>query len=202
MVRSFAIIPAAGVGARMGAPKLLMPVGGQAMIDWALAAWSASRVTRTVVVVRPGDDALLARCRRFNVDVVVPSYAPMDMKASVLAAIEHIESAFSPRRSDAWLLAPADMPRLSSQAIDAVLGAYDGAHPMATAPTFGGRRGHPLLMPWSVAAEVARLPPHEGVNALAARLPILEVAWPDDSILHDVDTPADAARIERSAPLT
>lgn len=197
MFRSFAIVPAAGVSARMGAPKLLMPFGGRAMIDWVLTSWTASRVTRTVVVVRPGDEALLGHCREFDLDVVVPTCAPADMKASVVAAIAHIEAAYAPAAFDAWLLAPADMPRLAARAIDAVLGAYDAANPMPVAPAFMSRRGHPLLMPWKVAAQVAHLQPHEGVNALAARTAVREVAWTDATILHDLDTPDDFARLER-----
>jgi molybdenum cofactor cytidylyltransferase len=199
MFRSFAVVPAAGTSARMGAPKLLLPLGGRAIIERVLASWTGSRVTRTVVVVRPGDEALLERCRAMAVDVVVPRRAPADMKASVVAAIEHIESTYSPAAADTWLVAPADMPALASEAIDAVLDAYDVANPTATAPTFEGRRGHPLLMPWGVAADVAALRPDEGVNALARRLPMREVAWADRSILHDVDTPEDIALMVRGA---
>jgi molybdenum cofactor cytidylyltransferase len=61
MFRSFAIVPAAGRSARMGAPKLLLPLGDRPVIDWVLAAWTASRVTRTVVVVRADDAPLLER---------------------------------------------------------------------------------------------------------------------------------------------
>lgn len=177
----------------MGAAKLLLPVGGRTVIERVLASWAASGVTRTVVVVRPGDAALVERCREWDVDVVVPRRAPVDMKASVMAAIAHIGAAYAPAATDAWLLAPADMPGLSARAIDVVLAAYDAAHPTAVALAFEGRRGHPLLLPWKSAADVRLLQPDEGVNALAARLPVREVAWRDASIVRDLDTPADFA---------
>ena len=199
MFRSFGVVPAAGLSARMGAAKLLLPLGGRTIIERVLASWTASGVTRTVVVVRPGDAALVERCRQLDVDVVVPRRAPIDMKASVAAAIEHIEAAYAPAASDAWLLAPADTPRLSAQAIDAVLAAYDSAHPTAVAPTFEGLRGHPLLLPWMSAADVRRLGPDEGVNALVARLPVREVEWCDASIVRDLDTPAEYALLETEA---
>ncbi|HMP05911.1 MAG TPA: NTP transferase domain-containing protein, partial [Lacipirellulaceae bacterium] len=67
--RSFAIVPAAGRSVRMGAPKLLLPVAGRPLIDHVLAAWSASRSTRIVVVVRGDDHALATRCRQFPVEL-------------------------------------------------------------------------------------------------------------------------------------
>ena len=59
MFRSFAVVPAAGRSERMGAPKLLLPLGDSTVIEHVLAAWTASPVTRTVVVVRADDAELL-----------------------------------------------------------------------------------------------------------------------------------------------
>jgi molybdenum cofactor cytidylyltransferase len=195
MVRSFAIVPAAGVSRRMGAAKLLLPLGGRPLIEHVLSSWTASGVTRTVVVARPGDDALLAACHRFDVDIVVPRLAPGDMKESVRLALGHIESSYSPAPHDAWLLAPADLPGLSTAAINAVLQGYEAHEPVAVALTCEGRRGHPVLMPWSSAALVDTLGRDEGINALVARTVVREIAWPDAGILQDVDTPHEYARL-------
>jgi len=192
--RSFAIVPAAGLSRRMGAAKLTLPIAGRPLISHVLASWSASGVTRTVVVVRAGDQQLIEICRRFDVDLVTPARPPRDMKASVLLALDHIAATYVPAARDAWLLAPADMPRLSPQVIDAVLRAYNPRDPAAVAPAFDGRRGHPLLLPWSRAASVEQLGRHEGVNALLVGMRARETAWPDASILEDLDTPAELAR--------
>src|SRR5437667_12426851 len=97
--RYFALVPAAGHSARMGEPKRLMPVAGQPLILHTLAAWQRSRVDQVVVVVRPGDDDLTAAVinqsrvqgPRSNVEIVVPDLPPPDMKASLQAALKHIE---------------------------------------------------------------------------------------------------------------
>jgi molybdenum cofactor cytidylyltransferase len=194
MLRSFAIVPAAGVSRRMGAAKLLLPVGGQPLIERVLASWTGSSVTRTIVVAKLGDDALLEACRGFDVDIVVPHVAPGDMKASVRLALRHIESSYSPAPHDAWLLAPADLPGLSAPAIDAVLASYDAYEAAAVLPTFEGRRGHPALMPWSAAARVDSLADDEGINALVAKMAVREIAWRDAGVLQDLDTPHEYAR--------
>jgi molybdenum cofactor cytidylyltransferase len=195
MFRSFAIVPAAGASRRMGAAKLLLPVGGRPLIERVLGSWTASAVTRTVVVAKPDDDALVEVCRGFDVDVVVPQRAPGDMKSSVRSALGHIESNYAPAPRDAWLVAPADMPGLSTAAIDAVLAAYDAHDAAAVVPTIDGRRGHPALLPWSSAALVDTLADDEGINALVAKMLVHEVAWPDAGLVHDLDTPSDYARL-------
>jgi molybdenum cofactor cytidylyltransferase len=173
-------------------------LGDQTVIDRVLASWRDSAVTRVVVVVR-ADDALLGeRCIAAGVDVVVAETAPRDMKASVQLALRHVATRYSPRPNDAWLLAPADLPRLPAAAIDVVLGAYDSDRPSPVAPAFEGQRGHPLLMPWALAQRVDALTDDMGINALLQGTFVREVAWGDDSILRDVDTPGDFARLLES----
>jgi molybdenum cofactor cytidylyltransferase len=192
-MRSFAVLPAAGASSRMGAQKLLLPWRGQTIIEHVLAAWSRSAVDRVIVVVRHADVELRRACEKFSVDVLPLGERPPDMKASARSALEHIRRAYAPEAHDAWLLAPADLPRLEAGAIDAVLAAYDPLQPTIVVPAFVGRRGHPTLFPWSLAERVDRLSAHEGLNALLPGARVREVPWSDESILRDVDTPADYA---------
>jgi molybdenum cofactor cytidylyltransferase len=200
MFRSFAVVPAAGSSARMGAPKLLLPLHGKPLIEHVLAAWVASSVTRTVVVVRRDDKELIDRCRAFSVDLVAATEPPRDMKASVQLALDHLAAEYAPLAIDAWLLAPADIPGLSAWVIDRVLLAYDLQRPQATVATFGGRRGHPLLLPWSWACEVAQLEPDEGINSILERLPVDEVMCDGGSNSYDVDTPTEYVRLLEQLP--
>jgi molybdenum cofactor cytidylyltransferase len=179
----------------MGQPKLLLPWGHSTVIEQVLAAWRASAIDHVVLVVHPEDAALADLGRKCGALVVQPEVPPPQMKASIRAGLAEIERRFRPAADDGWLLAPADMPRLSAAAIDAVLRAYDPLKPTAVVPAFEGRRGHPLLMPWSSAALVDRLGRDEGVNSLLAQMPVREVAWPEPSILQDLDTPQEFARL-------
>lgn len=193
--RSFAIIPAAGVSARMGSPKLLLAWKGKTIIEHVIGAWLASRVTRVVVVVRPDDVELASVVRRLGVDLVVPGQAPPEMKDSVRFALAHIESLYSPLPTDVWLLAPADMPRLSPPIIDRLFSEHRPESPAILIPEVSGKRGHPVLFPWSLAAEARQLPEGEGLNALAARHSPRLVPCEDATILEDLDTPADYRRL-------
>jgi molybdenum cofactor cytidylyltransferase len=201
MSRFFAIIPAAGNSTRMGAPKLLLPMDGGTMIEKTLAAWKASRVNKIVVVVRPEDEELAKVCRTHGAEVVVPLAAPPEMKDSVQYGLRHIERNLAPTADDAWLLAPADMPGLSPRIINALAAAFQSGEMSILVPTLAGQRGHPVLFPWSLAAEVFSLRADEGLNVLRQRHESREV--PCDSIesegtaaFNDIDTPEDFQRLQ------
>ncbi len=200
MPNSFAIVPAAGRSRRMGAPKLLLPWGASTVIEHVLAAWQASRTTHTVVVVHPDDEALAEVCRTSGAEVVVPSEPPPDMKVSVRLALEYVTERYAPHERDAWLLAPADMPTLSTDVINRVLAAYQADRSKIIVPVHAGRHGHPALFPWSLAADVAHLAENEGVNRLLARHPVREVECPAEALAVDLDTPEDYRRGHKDRP--
>lgn len=192
---SFAIIPAAGISARMGSPKLLLPWAGKSIIEHVLGAWLASRVTRVVIVMRPDDEELATAVRQIDVDVVIPNEPPPEMKDSVRHALDHIERRYLPQPTDAWLLAPADMPRLSTEVIDRLLTEQQPDSPEILIPEVAGKRGHPVLFPWRLASEATRLPEGEGLNSLVARHAVRLVPCDDGAILEDLDTPDDYQRL-------
>ena len=196
MVRSFAIIPAAGQSRRMGRPKLLMPWESGCVIDQVLQAWCQSQVSETLVTVRADDEPLLQQCAQHDVEVVVLDPPPADMKASVQGALEQIQLRYQPQASDVWMLAPADMPRLSSELINHVLAAHQPAQPAIIAPRVGDLKGHPVLFSWEWAATVNQLDSDQGIRELWARYPGRTIAWEDECPLEDIDTPDDYQQLK------
>ena len=205
--QSFGIIPAAGRSRRMGQPKLMMPWGTMTVVEQVVAAWRRSSVDHVVAIVRADDLELARLCQQAGAIVVVPQQPPLEMKDSVIVALEAITTRFKPGGDAVWLLAPADMPRLSSAVIDAILDEHRGAGqeilvPTHAMPTNGNsrqaneaKRGHPVLFPWSLVQDVASLNEDEGVNVLLTRNPTREVSVNHPSILDDLDTVDDYQRL-------
>ena len=194
-MKSIAVIPAAGESRRMGRPKLLLPWRGKTIIDHVLDAWTASRVDHVVVVARAGDEALLDALRRRNVDVALADPPPEEMKDSVAVGLAFARRTYAPGPGDVWLLAPADMPRLSSAVIDRLLAEHDSRSPQILVPQAGNRNGHPVLFPWGLAEEVEKLGANEGINVLRERSPWRAVGIDDSAAFDDLDTPEDYRRL-------
>jgi molybdenum cofactor cytidylyltransferase len=202
--RHFALVPAAGHSTRMRDPKLLLPLAGRPLILHTLAAWQRSRVDQIIVVVRPGDAALaeiVTSAGASKIDVVIPAAPPPDMKASLQAALRHIDKEFAATASYAFLVAPADMPRLSAPIIDRLIARHiANSSRKILAPILAGRRGHPVLFPWRVASEVHALRDDEGLNTIVRRYPPELVPCEDlvaagEYPFADVDTPEDYGRL-------
>jgi molybdenum cofactor cytidylyltransferase len=210
--RAFAVVPAAGRSVRMGKPKLLLPWGkaGATVIEGVLAAWRASSVERIVVVTHPGDSQLAEICRAAGADVHPAPTPPPDMKASIRYGLEHLARTACPADHDAWLVAPADLPLLTTATIERVIAAYDPASRRAVRPRHRGKFGHPVLWPYRAAALVAALPADRGLDALfeaspfdANRydsqpfgVPAFEVVeCGPDAVGDDVDTPDEYRRL-------
>ena len=82
-----------------------------------LATWAASRVDRVVLVVHPQDTQIVAPGAAAGAHVVQPSIAPSEMK-DLGAVGAGLYFRVVPQPTDAWLLAPADMPALEATTID------------------------------------------------------------------------------------
>jgi molybdenum cofactor cytidylyltransferase len=129
------------------------------------------------------------------------------MKASALLALRHIEAHCAPDDRDGWLLAPADMPHLSTAVIDALIAEHErriasNESSIILAPVAAGKRGHPVLFPWRTASLVGQIEEGQGINRLATREGLNEVdvahlVGTADSFA-DIDTPSDygAMRLE------
>lgn len=184
----------------MGRPKLLLPLGQGTVISQVLAVLDRPELACTVVVIRADDAALRSAITAARAVAICPPADPPEMRDSVEFALNYLTTQFQPDASDAWLLSPADHPLLDGDVLSALLARWASADCSILVPTWRGRRGHPVLFRWTLAAEVAALPADRGLNELVRRhaAEVTELPVESDSILADVDTPADYERLIRT----
>ena len=195
-----AIVLAAGAGVRFGGGKLTAPWGDGALIDGALASAFAAPA-RTVTVVT-GADA--------GVEAAVRAYAERSGQSPRLRVVhcaEHAEGMGATLRSGVASLPSdtagvfvflGDMPRVPLEVLPKLAAALAGAG--AGAPTFEGRRGHPVLFSRDLFPQLLALTGDEGARTvlryLGPRLTLVES--PDAGVLFDVDQPSDLDGTKRS----
>ena len=140
--------------------------------------------------------AIAAEARRAGAEVVVPPTRPAEMRDSIELGLERLARHGAPERV---LLTPGDYPGITAEVV-ARLVEYAARMPdRIVIPSHNGRRGHPIVLPWTIAAQIRSLPAGAGVNALVAQHAdsVVELDVASSEIVADLDTPDDLLRWEQ-----
>lgn len=194
-----AIVLAAGSSSRMGAHKLLLPLGGQPLVAYAVSAICSSMADPVVVVLgRAAEDVRAALPAGRYAAVVNPDYAA-GMAGSMhigLRALRELSGGDDGALAGV-LIALADQPLTSVDLFDALLREASAAPGAIVAASYDGRRGNPVVFPAALFAELERVQGDEGGRGVIARHPGLLhlLKWPDPRAALDVDQPGDYDRV-------
>lgn len=199
--RLFAVIPAAGRSRRMGQPKLLLPIDGETVISRLLRTLRRREIVAIAVVLRADDAPLRSEIAANGGTPLQPESAPPEMRDSIEHALRWIEAEFQPTADDAWLLTPGDHPLLESEVLDRLLERWSVSAAPILIPTCRGKRGHPIVLRWSLVPEVFALPRDAGLNQLVRQHAneVVELEVARESVIADLDTPEDYERALRES---
>jgi molybdenum cofactor cytidylyltransferase len=188
---NWAIILAAGLSRRMGAPKVLLPMGGSPVILRIVDVISRSRVDGILVVVGRERDRIAEALRGREVRIVENPDPEGDMLSSVRCGLRAL-----PEGCESVLVVLGDQPRIAPETIDALIDAHRAHRKDIVVPVRGGTRGHPLLFAARFGPEILERFDGVGLRGLLAAHPeeLLEVEVSDPSVLCDMDDPEDYRR--------
>ncbi|MGH7243455.1 MAG: nucleotidyltransferase family protein [Phycisphaerales bacterium] len=179
-----ALILAAGRGTRMGSPKALMDCYGTPWWTIQLDRLHAACV-ESVWIVSPAVEAVLsigslAPATRVIADSSKPMFA------SILAGIDTVRD----RRPSGIYILPIDVPASSDPKLWQALRSTQ----LPTAPTFRGKRGHPVFLPWNWIVSTLDLAVHASDKLRLDELirpTLLEIPVNDPGIACNLNTPED-----------
>lgn len=185
-----AVIQAAGFAERMGGEKMNLDFGGRTVLQRVVDAAFAGGALRIVVVTNPQ--------RPVHLDPGVPALQVENptpergQRSSLHVGLEALWDGLP------FFFTPGDMPLLREEHF-AVLIAAMQREPQYTvfAPTWKGRRGHPVLMGPIWKERLLAEPPEEPLrNTIRARpTEIRDVPVPLPGIRDDIDTPEEYERL-------
>jgi molybdenum cofactor cytidylyltransferase len=194
------ILLAAGVGSRFDPTgtqnKLLAPLPHGVYrgepVAFAAAARLREVLPRVIAVVRPRSKTLCAHLERAGCEIVVCEDAVRGMGASLAAAAGALQATATTggETRTGCVVALADMPWLQPVTIASVAAAIDNPTAIA-APSFHGKRGHPVGFGAGHLAALAALDGDEGARRLLASHEIKLINTDDAGAVRDVDTPED-----------
>lgn len=180
------VLLAAGASRRFGGEKLLAPMGGSCVGVCAARALRPA-VDRAVAVVRPEDERLAGLLTSEGFETLPFAGASRGMGASLAFGVAAAAEA------DGWIVALADMPFLEGTTVARVAERVRIGLEKIVAPSFKGRRGHPVGFRRDLLPELLALDGDRGARSLlvahAAEVSLLECD--DEGILRDVDSIGD-----------
>lgn len=180
------LLLAGGAASRFGSAKLLHPYR-----DSTLGAASARNliegVGNALAIVREGDEAIATMLREAGCDVLVTARSRDGIGASIAAGVE------ASRDASGWILALADMPRVSPEISRAVAAKIAGGARVAAPMLPSGERGHPVGFSPALLDELLALSGDQGARKVLERYRgvLSTVATADRGVLYDVDRPSD-----------
>ena len=185
--RYAAIVLAGGLSTRMNRFKPLLPLGEATVTDRVVSTFSSPDIDVLLVAGYRHEDTQ-AVVKQQGLTIVYNRDYERGMFSSLQAGIRRLRPVHR-----AFFVLPVDVPLVRSSTIRRLKDAEGQSPGRIVYPVFRGRRGHPPLVPSSLAPAILGWEKEGGLKAvLESRAELaLEVPVADSFILFDIDTPED-----------
>ncbi len=187
------IILAAGRSSRMGRDKALLPYRGSTFLGHLIEILRQPRISFLRVVLGDNADGVRAQIDLDPPQVVVNPQPEQPQLVSLQLAIRSIPEQIV----DGALVCLVDHPCIERETVRLLLDRYYQSSKRIVIPTFGGRRGHPVLFAASLFGELLAAPLEQGARAVVHKFPqyVLGVPTEDKGVILDIDDPETYRRI-------
>ena len=139
-----AVLLAAGQSFRMGRSKLELPwKNDQSIISHVVEVFLQAEATPVLVVTGGMREAIEASLMGKEIEFINnPDFATGGMLSSIKVGLQTLKD----RAIEAALISPADLPLLRPTTVRRLMQAWENHTPPIISPSFGERRGHPVLI--------------------------------------------------------
>lgn len=145
-------------------------------------------IPKVIAVVRPNASVLAEELSGLGCEVVICDDAADGMGSSLVYALTLTSKA------SGWVIALADMPRVQSATITALIDAVRAGADIAV-PSYHGLRGNPVAFGLAHLPNLLRLSGDEGARRLLQAYLVTEIMVDDPGVRLDIDTVADLRRV-------
>ena len=185
-----AIVLAAGRAMRMGAQKMLLPVGGRPLVQHVVDTALRSSVAETIVVIGAEAEGVRAALAEHPVRIVENVDYELGMSTSLRAGLSAVRL-----DCEAVVVLLGDQPFVTAATIDLLIAHFREKGAPIVRPVVDGRPAHPVLMATGLFPEILALEGDVGAREiLAAHCDEVELVAVDDTrSARDIDTPEDYA---------
>jgi molybdenum cofactor cytidylyltransferase len=190
------VVLAAGGSTRMGQPKQLLEVDGQALLRRTVQTALNSDANWVLVTLGNQAQSCLNALEGLDCSLVTVGDWQHGLSRSILRALGQVQEHNSLTNSespwyDAVLFVPCDLPQLSVEHLNALMSVYQNTNASIVASQFGEVLGVPALFDAAIWPEFEVLSGDEGARKIIRQSPerVKAIAFASGAI--DLDTPQD-----------
>lgn len=183
------IVLAAGRSERLGQDKLFEPIDGQALVERVVnALLHATKIHDVVVVIPPGRTADFSWLKSVHVHLVENPHPEQGMISSIRVALRTTWVA-----GHDFLICPGDVPFISPQIVNRLIGAFMARECRIVIPTYKGMGGHPGLFAAAITDDFLLRGDQNGAREVLMRHKeeTVRLSVHDPDVCFDVDTKED-----------
>ena len=188
-----AVILAAGESRRMGKQnKLLLPIGGEALLVKLVASVCASDVGQVLVVIGHEAEKIRRELNEFPLNFVYNPNFSEGMTTSIKYGVKVVS-----RECDGLLICLGDMPFINTSEINKLIHAYVKnrikGEGLIVVPVFKRQRGNPVLFSIEFRNDILEHKKESGCKEVIMKNSdsVMEIEMDDEKMLLDVDTMED-----------
>ena len=185
-----AVILAAGESRRMGKQnKLLLPIGGEALLVKLVASVCASDVGQVLVVIGHEAEKIRRELNEFPLNFVYNPNFSEGMTTSIKYGVKVVS-----HECDGLLICLGDMPFINTSEINKLIHAYVQnrikGQSLIVVPVFKEQRGNPVLFSNELRNDILKHKKESGCKEVIMNNSeaVIKIEMDDDNVLFDVDT--------------
>ena len=186
-----AILLAAGGSRRLGHPKQLLEWRGQPLVRWAAQTALAAGLSPLIVVT----GAYAAEVRLALENLPIETRHNPDWEAGQSTSLACGVKAL-PAETGSAVFMLSDQPYVTVELVRSLVELHAASLAPIVAPLVDGQRANPVLFDRRTFADLRQVTGDVGGRVLFARYKATWLPWHDASVLLDVDTPEDYARLQ------
>ena len=180
-------MPAAGLSSRMRDWKPMLPFKDATIIDHSVRNALAGRCRVLLVAGYRGKELRSHFKGCAHVQVAMHHAYEKGMVSSIFEGMRYVET-------DHFFVAPADLP-LIPPSVYCILASQASHHILF--PEFGGRTGHPVLVPGSLLQELPKRSAAPNMKSILRQFPYKTIAVDSSGIYADIDSMEEYRRLLR-----
>ena len=172
----------------MGFPKALLPLCGGTFLTHILDTLEEAGLENPVVVLGKHATYIEPQIAGRMVRILINENPGLGQISSVQLAVQTLSSDCS-----GCLIWPVDQPMISARVVQDLIGLFYRSEALIVHPTYGEKRGHPVIFHHSLFWELLHCPVESGARSVLMKHigDTVELPTSETGTVADIDTPED-----------